>query len=115
MTNKIFKPRGDISRYIDTAITFIISIASLFIYYSINHVLCIDAVCKKLTITSYWVSSSGLYILYAISSFISGIYLFKTGELARIYAMSIIIVICSSFILCAMMFFAIAREISTFT
>jgi len=108
-------PQRNVFRYIDASIIFIISISSFFVYYSINYELCIDNICNSLVITRYWVTSSILYIIYGASAFITGIYVLKTKELPGIYGIAITLVVSTGFVLCSMIFFAIMRELKTFT
>ncbi len=110
--NTYLSPQGTLTRYIDSLFIFLCSLTALLVYYSINYELCIDSACDDLAITQYWVSSSIIYLIYSASVFVTGIFVFNTKQLPKIYSIGITLAIGSSFVLSGMIIFAISQEIA---
>ena len=119
ITNKIYssfiRPRGKVSRYTDSLLIIIAGLTGIFEYYLIEFQLCVSDKCENLEITKYWYEASIAYILYAISLFIIGVFIFKEKNLSIIYSLAIVISVAVSTVFMGMIIFAMSKELTSIT
>ena len=107
----LLKPQGNVSRYISTIFILLMGIGGAYIYFAIEHFLCVGNRCSDLVITKTWVNTSIYFLFYGASCFVIGVFVWRLKQLQTMFVWAVDILVGSSFLILGKVFFAIAIEI----
>lgn len=108
------RPRGNVSRYIDSVFIVLAGFASILSYYIIEYSLCAADKCLNLAITEYWYDTSTGYVIYGVCLLILGVFVHREKNLPLIYALAIVLAVAVGTVYSCMIIFGMSKEIASF-